>query len=308
MSIVVELPSVGKDITPEQSATKSATHWVWTPFRDINNEGPAPGLRSLIGYRDQRWGKLKRCVPYPLGNLTSREADREVVAEAHSSGFSLNPVSVPMKEWIKYAQDQAVELGEGYSAEGLRVLVPLLGMDDQEIVGQIIRTVQPFEYALHEMPEEFTTGAEKRIKASNLSSEHKDIARATSKVMLNGANKATERALAEYEALITSMSDAQVGKPGISNPSPARQSHVWICEQLNKPVPARVNRMEQGGGSNAAIDILAKRALKEESAAEAMAAELARERAERAKEREDYEKRFAALEGGKLKSGNQARA
>jgi hypothetical protein len=294
------------NVTAAQAATKSLTHWAWTPFRDINNMGPHPGLRSLLGYRQERWSALKRCVPYPLSNIVWQESDREAVAEAHSSGFSLNPTAVPMKEWVKYAQDQANELGETYGNEGLRILVPLIGIDDQELVGQIIQAVQPFEYALHEMPAEFTEGAKSRIKKSNLSDAHQRIATNVAKVMLNGANKAIEKALAEYEALITSMSDAQVGKPGISNPSPAHQSHVWICQQLNKPVPARVNRMTEGSGNNEAINILAKRALREETAAESMAAELAQEREARAKLEEKVDLLLAAQESPK--QPRQARA
>lgn len=276
-AIPVVLPPMG-ETTPEQQATKSKTHWWWSPFRDINNMGPIE-IRSQLGYRNQRWTVLKRCTPYPLGNLTSAEVDRE--AASASTGFNVNSEMLPKIETVKFAQDQAAELGQMYSKDGGRILLPLMGMDDAEIVGQIIQTVQPFAYDIHEMAIEFTQGADKRIRASNLSDADKQKARDVAKIMLNGAKDAETKALAEYEALISSMSEKMAGQPGIANPSTAYQSHAWICEQLNKPVPARIDRTGNGSGNSKAIDILAARALKEESAAESMSEQLAEERAAR---------------------------
>jgi hypothetical protein len=275
-AIPTVLPPRG-NATPEQTAKKSLTHWVCTLYKRINNMGPLE-IKSQLGYHDQRWTEFKRCVPYPLSNLTSWEPDRSAIGDSHSQGFSMNSEMIPKIEYVKYAQAQAAELGDSYKDEGLRVLLPLIGMDDFERVNQIVQTVMPFEYRIFEMAEEFTSGAEKRINKSNLPEEDKGKARELAKILLNGSQDALTRGNAEYEALITSMSDAQVGKPGISNPNPF---HHWICGQLNKEVPERVNRMA-GGGNSAAIDILARRALKEESAAESMSAELAQEREARA--------------------------
>jgi len=108
----------------------------------------------------------------------------------------------------------------------------------------------------YEMAEEFTTGAEQRISRSNLSGEHKAKARDLAKIMLNGAQKAEERATMEYDSLIASMSDAQIGKPGIANPN---KFHEWICLNLDKPVPERVNRMPQAQGDSALIKALLER-------------------------------------------------
>lgn len=297
----IVLPSMGTT-TPEQSATKSLTHWVWNPFRDINNMGPIE-IRSQLGYRSERWSILKRCVPYPLGNLTSAEVDRE--AASASTGFNQNSESLPKLVYVKDAQAQAAELGQSYAGDGLRVLLPLLGMDDAELVKQIIYAVQPFEYSIHEMVYQFTAGAEKRITESNLSDADKAKARDVAKIMLSGAKAAETKALAEYEALISSMSDKMAGGPGIANPSTAHQSHAWICEQLNKPVPARIDRAG-GSGNNEAINILAKRALNEESAAEAMAAQLAEEREARRQLEEKVNILLAGQE--QAKPGKQARA
>lgn len=275
-AIPTVLPSTG-NMTPEQTAKKSLTHWVCTLYKDINNMGPLE-IRSQLGYRDQRWTEFRRCTPYPLGNLTSWEPDRSAIGDSHSQGFSMNSEMIPKVEYVKYAQSQAAELGDSYKDVGLRVLLPLIGMDDTERVNQIVQAVMPFEYRIFEMEQEFTAGAEKRINASNLSDEDKSKARELAKILRSGAQDALTKANAEYEALITSMSDAQVGKPGISNPNPF---HHWICKQLNKDVPERVNRM--AGGGNAAIDILAKRALREETAAETMEVRLAEERTAREK-------------------------
>lgn len=238
----IELPPMGTS-TPEQNASKSLTHWVWTPYRDINNMGGPPGIRSLLGYRGQAWTLLKRCVPYPLGNMVQEDVDRAAVAEAHASGFSMNMQVAPKIEYIKYAQDQANELGESYADEqGLRILVPLLGMDDRELVNNIVQVVQPFEYRIFEMASEFTEGATRRIKDSNLSASERQKAVNVAAIMAHGAEKALIKATTEYRMLITLMSNAQIGKePGISEPN---DFHVWICEQLNKPVPKRVNAME----------------------------------------------------------------
>jgi hypothetical protein len=120
-------------------------------------------------------------------------------------------------------------------------------------------------------------------------------------IMSNGAKRAEIKALAEYEALISSMSDKMAGGPGVANPSNAYQSHHWICEQLNKPVPQRIDRTGGQGNSNDAINVLAKRALREESAAESMAAELEQEREERRRLEEKVNALVAAQES-KVKS------
>ena len=243
--VPVILPPMGEQ-SPEVNARRSLTHWVWTPYMDINNLMPW-GIDSQLGYREERWTVLKRCIPYPLGNLTHQEADREFAEGLHASGVMSG--AVPSKEFVKYAQAQANELGERYSDRGLRVLLPLLGMDDSELVKRIVQVVQPFVYDIHEMREEFTAGASRRIEESNLSDEEKDKAYRVAEIMLSGAVDAEKTALREYNALITSMSDAQIGKPGIAEPN---DFHRWICSQLNKPVPKRVDRSGGGGDGDSA--------------------------------------------------------
>jgi hypothetical protein len=275
-SQVVNLPPMG-NTSPEQAAVKGLIHWVWNPYMDINNMGPIE-IRSQLGYRDKRWEVIKRCTPYPLGNLVSREADRATAAEMHDSGI-LSNAHIPQIETVKYAQEQAAELGQMYADEyGLRVLTPLTGMDDSELVLRIVAVVQPFEFAIYEMADEFNIQALKRIEKSNLSNVEKEKAEGVAKIMAHGAVRAEAKALSEYEDLIKSMSDASVGKPGISNPN---KHHEWICTMLNKPIPKRINRTEGSENNNDAINILAKRALKEESAAESMAAQLEEEKAAR---------------------------
>lgn len=241
--IPVELPPMGA-ASPEQNDIKSAIHWVWTPYMDINNLAPW-GIRSLLGYRGQTWSLLKRCTPYPLSNMVQQEVDRAAVAEIHQSGYSLNmnAENMPKVDYIKYAQDQANELGESYGDDhGLRVLVPFIGMDDPELVKRIVQVVQPFAYLIYEMADEFSLAkVEAKIKASNLSKGEAEKARALGAVFSHGAERARLKAESEYNALITSMSDASIGKPGISEPN---DFHKWICMNLNKPTPKRINRME----------------------------------------------------------------
>lgn len=245
----IVLPPMGT-LNPEETANKSKTHWFWTPYHDISNMGPLE-IRSQLGYRDSRWTEFKRCTPYPLGNLISYEPDRSVAEGA--AGMSMNSEHLPKIEYVKYAQAQAAELGQSYEDVGGRVLLPLIGMDDRELVGRIFEVVQPFAYSIHEMQEEFTSGTKKRIEASNLSETEKQTAYALAKVLLSGAVQAERKANAEYELLITSMSDAQVGKPGISNPN---EFHHWLCAQLGRPVPERINRMANQGSDSATIKAL----------------------------------------------------
>lgn len=239
--IPVELPPMGV-ASPEQNAIKSATHWVWPPYMDINNLAPW-GIRSLLGYRGEAWTLFKRCTPYPLSNMVQQEVDRAAVAESHASGFSLNPANIPQTTYVKYAQDQANELGESYGNDhGLRVLVPFIGMDDPELVNRIVQVVQPFAYLIFEMAHEFAPDTvEAKIKTSNLNTGEVEKARALGAIFARGADRARIKAESEYNALITSMSDASIGKPGISEPN---DFHRWICINLNKPTPKRINRME----------------------------------------------------------------
>ncbi len=291
-SQVVSLPPMG-NLTPQQEQQKSLIHWVWFCYKAVSNMAPW-GIASQLGYRDKRWTAFDRCVPYPLGNLVSSSVDRRAVAEIHDSGFSLSPTAIPQVEHVKYAQDQAAELGETYRDEGFRVLTPFTGIEDQQRVFNILQVVQPFAYSIVEMLEEFTTGAAKRIAESSLSKEDKQKATELADVMLRGAQAAELFALREYEELITSMSDAQVGKPGRSNPT---KHDEWVCQQLGKDVPERINRMASAQGNSKGIDILVQRALREDSAFE----ELEKERAAR----KELEERFARLEAN-MKQNNAA--
>lgn len=240
-SIPIELPPMG-NLSATEIADKSKTHWVWTPYMDINNMAPW-GLKSLLGYRGQAWPVFKRCVPYPLGNMEQQEVDRAAVAESHASGFSLNPQNIPQINYTKYAGEQAHELGESYGDDhGLRILLPFTGMDEPEIVGRIVQVVQPFAYLIYEMADEFSPAKlEAKIKASNLNANEAAQAQQLATIFLRGATRARLKAEIEYNTLITSMSDASIGKPGISEPN---DFHKWICVNLNKPIPKRINRME----------------------------------------------------------------
>jgi len=291
-SQVVTLPPMGPELSPEQINRKSQTHWVIMLGKNISNMMPW-GLKSELGYREQRWTSFDRCVPYPLGNLTSTGVDRQAMGEIHQSGFSMSSSDVVTKELVKYAQEQAAELGESYAAEGLRVLTPLTGNDDRAMVQRIIQTVQPYAYQYHEMAYEFTDGAAQRIAASKLNPKEKEIAFAVAKVLLNGSQAALASGERQYEELITMMSDAQVGKPGISNPN---EYHRWLCGQLGKEVPERVNRMQNNSSDSKAINLLAERALREETAFDELQAER--------KARKELEARLEKLEKGQAKAAS----
>jgi hypothetical protein len=225
--------------TPEQVNTKSATHWIWTPFMDISNMGPLE-IKSMLGYRGEAWTMFKRCTPYPLGNMSRQEVDRAETV-------------TPKVDYVKYAQEQAAELGDSYGDDhGLRILTPLIGMDDPEIVGQIFLAVQPHAYSLSEMTMELTVGARSRIAQSTLSTAERTIALALLPIMTRGAEIAMRKATREYDALISSMSDKMAGQPGIANPN---EHHVWICEQLGKPVPRRIDPtpQRQSGGMDSSL-------------------------------------------------------
>lgn len=234
--IPVTLPSMGPQASPQEILDRSRTHWFWTAGPNINNQGPLD-LYSQIGYREQRWHVLKRCTPYPLGNLTHQVADREQV---EAMGVSLVMASIPMLDKVKYAADQAVELGQTHEKDGGRVLTPLIGMDDGELVLQIFRVVQPFEYAVHEMLVEFTDSgpAVQRIIASNLDNKLRDKAYALVPVLYRGAQAARNSLLERYDELIKLMANALTGKtPSVGEPDDHQK---WVCEQLGKPVPRRI--------------------------------------------------------------------
>lgn len=246
---MVQLPPVA-DRPVEESAQKSATHWGWTPYITINNMGPHPGLRSLLGYGDTRWTEFKRCTPYPFGNIAWEEVDLSEVVTTGVDGL-VRGGPLPMVEHVKYAAQQVKELADSYAdLHGFRILTPLTGINPDargmELVGDIFLVVQPLQFALHEMEYEFTTGFEQRLADSKLA--NKVQAREVARICLSGARSALTTARREYDALIQSMSDAMAGKPGLTNPSPF---HEWICEQLNQPVPKRIDRTQTPQGITA---------------------------------------------------------
>jgi len=246
---VIELPPI-QTFSPEQVAQKSLVHWGWTPYKDINNMGPLE-LRSQLGYRDQRWTVIERCRPYPFGNIVSAEVDRAAVAEIHASGFSVNYDSstAPQVVTTKYAQEQVAELGDLYRDEGFRVLLPLIGMDDPVMVGTIFKAVQPVAYLIYEMEYEFSEGYKERLKG--LSDAYARKADELAVIMLSGARAALGKVAAEYENLITMMSNAQIGEvPKLSNPTPF---YEWVCLNFNKPIPKRVDKTEPAAGADAAL-------------------------------------------------------
>lgn len=247
---MVQLPTIAERAVGDE-VQKSATHWVWHPYITIPNMGPHPGLRSLLGYGEQRWIEFKRCTPYPLGNIPWEEVDLSEVVTGGLDGL-VRGGPVPMIEHTKYAAHQAKELADSYATtHGMRILLPLTGVNPDakgmELVNDIFMVVQPFEYLLHQMEGEFSKGFEARLEASNL--RNKPQAREVARILLDGARSAITAARLEYDNLIQSMSDSQIGKPGISNPS---TRHEWICEQLGQPIPKRINRNEMPQGVTAA--------------------------------------------------------
>jgi hypothetical protein len=242
----LELPQISQT-SPEDLAIKSRTHWVMSLFRDINNMGPIE-IRSQLGYHDQRWPILKRCTPYPLGNLISYETDLSAVGEGMS--FGKDTERTPKIEHVKYALDQAAELKTIYGDEGFCVLMPLTGMDDLARVESIMRTVMPVHFPFKDMAQQFTTGAETRIRLSQLGDDKK-IARGVAQILAGAAELALAKARKEYDTLIEMMGNAAIGKvPAIANPTPW---HEWLCEQLGVKVPRRINKMEEGAGDTSLL-------------------------------------------------------
>lgn len=279
--IPVTLPPLGPQASAQEILERSRTHWFWTAGPDINNQGPLD-LYSQIGFHEQRWHKLRRCTPYPLGNLTHQVTDREAV---EAMGVSLSMTTAPMLDKVKYAADQAVELAQTHESQGGRILVPLTGMDDPELVFQIFQAVQPFEYTVAEMLEEFVDGgpAVNRVIASNLDNKLRDRAYAMIPILLRGAQSARRGLMESYDELIKLMANAQTGKtPSVGEPD---DHHKWICNQLGKPVPRRIElageRAQTNGADSTAVKILMDRDAARDEEMRQMRAEMDELRAQR---------------------------
>lgn len=272
--IPVTLPSIGPQISAQEVLDRSKTHWFWTAGMDINNQGPLD-IYSQIGFHEQRWHTLKRCTPYPLSNLTHQVTDREAV---EAMGVSLSMAAAPMIDKVKYAADQAKELADTYADKGGRVLTPLTGIDDPELVLQIFRFVQPYEYAVHEMLVEFTDGgpAVNRVIASHLDNNLRDRAYQLIPIMLRGAQAARTSLMERYDELIKLMANAQTGKtPSVGEPDDHQR---WVCQQLGKPVPKRLElageRPAPATTSDAALKVLLDRDAEREQELRQMRAEV----------------------------------
>ena len=274
--IPVTLPSIGPQISAQEVLDRSRTHWFWTAGMDINNQGPLD-IYSQIGFHEQRWHTLKRCTPYPLSNLTHQVTDREAV---EAMGVSLSMAAAPMIDKVKYAADQAKELADTYSDEGGRILTPLTGIDDPELVLQIFRFVQPYEYTVHEMLVQFVDGgpAVNRVIGSNLDNNLRDKAYLLIPIMLRGAQAARTSLMERYDELIKLMANAQTGKtPSVGEPDDHQR---WVCQQLGKPVPKRLElageRPVQQNTSDTALKVLMDRDAEREQELRQMREEMER--------------------------------
>lgn len=283
--IPVTLPPIGPQASAEDILERSRTHWFWTAGPNINNQGPLD-LYSQLGFREQRWNYLRRCTPYPLGNLTHQVADREAV---EAMGVSLSMSTIPMLDKVKYAADQAIELAQTYEGQGGRILVPLTGIDDPELIHQIFLAVQPFEYTVAEMLSEFADSgpAYERISVSNLDDRLRDKAYALVPIMLRGAQSARTSLMERYDELIKLMANAQTGKtPSVGEPDDHQK---WICMQLGKAVPKRIElNGEQASRDNtsdsAALKVMMDRDAEREQEMRQMRAEMESLRTQRAPE------------------------
>jgi len=287
---VVVLPPMGT-LTPDEIMNASSTRWIWNPYRSISNMG-ALGIKRQIGYSSARWTTIERCNVYPLGNVAWNVEDIEALIDQAQGGLSITGPA-PQKPFTKYALDQAREMFQAYEDYGLRVLEVFTGEDDPTVVNRIFLVVQPRVFKLHEMDAEFGPKATVRIEDSDLKPAERLKAEALRELFRVGGQRALVEAKREYQELIASMGKASVGQPGIATPN---EFHEWLCDQLGVPCPSPIDKSpRQNTRLEGAIELLANRALREESAAESMIAELQQEREARAA----LETRLAALEDTK---------
>jgi hypothetical protein len=265
--MVVLPPMAHADTTDE--ATASMRRWVWNPYRRIDHRSPTGLMRQIGAGGDHRYVEFERCAFYPLGNITWQEVDREALAERHLSGLGGSGKD-PSFTFTKRAYDQAQELHESYGdTYGLRVFNPGLfsdtsWVDDHELVALIADTVQPEAFKLKDMAREFGTEAVRRIRESKeLTKAGKELAEKFRVLMLAGSQLAVREGEREYAHLIQEMSNASVGKPGLSAPN---DFHAWLCDQLGHALPERINTTpNQSGGDDtlkAAVNFLVQKEMK----------------------------------------------
>lgn len=291
---VVVLPPMG-NLSQDEIVNASRTRWIWNPYRNISNMGPL-GIKRQIGYGAARWTAIERCNVYPLGNVSWNVEDIEALIEQAQGGLSITGPA-PQKPFTKYAFDQAREMFQAYEDYGLRVLEVFTGTDDPNEVNRVFTVVQPRVFKIHEMEAEFGPKAKVRIENSDLKPLERAKAETLREVFFIGGQRALKEAKREYQELIQSMGKASVGKEGIATPN---DFHEWLCDQLGVPCPSPIDKSpRQNSKLEGAIELLANRALREESAAESMSAELEAER----QARKGLEERLAALENPKAKKG-----
>lgn len=292
----IYLPPMGKR-GADEIANASMTRWIWNPYKTITNVGPLGMVRQIGFQGDHRYEELRRCTFYPLGNIHWSEVDTAKIAEEALSGLASRG-ETPTYRFTKYAFDQAQELHVSYGdSYGLRVFNPgiiddLSWVDDFDLVRRIAGVLQPVPLKVHEMERELTTGARSRIADSALAADERELAEAVRTLMLAGSRLARIEAQRAHRVLIQSMSDAAVGKPGISTPN---EFDEWLCDQLGVTLPVQIDKTPRAPADNSgmerAVNVLVDRAVRED-ASERLAEQLSEEREARRR----MEERLAALE------------
>lgn len=274
-------------VNPPQAASldadKSLLRFLWDPFGDINLVGPE-GLWIRLGKGTSYYGQgkpgetraeyearggnlLLRCQAYPLWNIQYQETLTNLgkfTPEQARAGNALGS-EAGHEEVTIHAGVCAADMVSLYGqTHGLRVLTPLIGMEDLDTVAEIIKLVQPFAWKLTNWRQENEGGlrdeetllydladrgpAEARIQGAKLDADLTRVANATRKVMLAGASRGAQTARADWADLLKQLNDASIGKAHVKTTPSKYDEHVAFL--LGEAVPSAVVRPNSGGGGS----------------------------------------------------------
>lgn len=270
---------LGSLVVPDDTSAldeiKMKIHYIWNPFIDISLVGPE-GLRMKLGkgwsyygvgkpgeeleaYQRREGDKLLRCVAYPVWSIYYKETKYNMgdfTPEEQRTGNDLG-AEPPLRDRQRYAGICAADFLSRYREDyGARVLVPFIGMDEdeQKTVAEIFRLVQPFAYKLTNIREEEAGQlrdeetllfdleergpADQRIRDAKLDATLAKKAHETRRILRNGTLAACTTARAAWADLNKQLNNSRMGQTGFKKEPAAYDRQVAAL--LGVPVPAAV--------------------------------------------------------------------
>lgn len=229
-----------------RAVAETVTHYGYCAFKDIELGGPS-GLEHNVQPADSPfYRKIPARMMVPFTNIPIHVID-EMKTKASRHG-----ADVKWFTFNKSAKACVQEMTDSYAEWGFRIVEPLTGFSHED-VSAIFDVLQPFDYKLKDLVNEFNYEAGERINKTEpfevsydgetdtlqpLREDLKNVAREVLHILADSAERAFQEARKVEQKTKISMTKAFAGGDGKTVPDPHDK---YIYDQLGVKPPELIS-------------------------------------------------------------------